>query len=261
MQLHGFEPPEPPGCPSSGIPPYLVLFLPIYWLFFFFFLTSHSPPSLTQWYILVHPVHPPSYPFFPSSWPCKSESLSYWNVKVRPLYLIILYCTMISSVSISRCVPAQAVCPLSTTSMLPVSFSFSQPIIQTKKDILPFTESKDLAGRRFGLDWGSVWGSDAACGMQIDDHCPMIWMPLTYCHCFHSAVFSSSHFHFYLVSESSYRKANRFLPRENILKILLLHFPNESEWRWSSWRHLCWSQSQQVSTAGSWPLGQQHLLS
>ncbi len=135
--------------------------------------------------------------------------------------------------------------------------------LSNKNHILPFTAGslnprKTCWKAQSGLDRGSVWGLDASCGLPIDHCCPMIWMLLTYCHCFHSAAFSYSNF--FVVSESSCKKASRFLPRENLLKILL-HFPNESELRWSSWQHLCWSQCQHSSTAGSWPLGQQRLLS
>lgn len=108
-------------------------------------------------------------------------------------------------------------------------YSVGQPITRTKiisrlSLLAPWIRGR-LAGRQ---SWGwikvSVWGLDAACGLPIDHRSPVIWMLLTRCHSFHSSAFSYSHFHFFVVSESSCRKANRFLPREDLLKILPLHF-------------------------------------
>lgn len=191
-------------------------------------------------------------------------SLNEWNVKVCPLCLIIWYLFLFLDkypVFCAACRPAESMRPLFIASG---KFVIQSPNLSNKNHILPFTAGSlnpRLAERKeSGLDRGSVWGLDAACGLPIDDRCPVIWMLLTYCHCFHSAAFSYSNFHFFVVSESSCEKANRFLPRENLLKILL-HFPYESELRWSSWQHLYWYQCQHASSAGSWPLGQQCLLS
>ena len=102
---------------------------------------------------------------------------------------------------------------MTSTLMLPSSFPFSQPAKLNWQNALFL-----LIWWKAEFIWkkGSDWAFIAACGLPIEDRCPMVWMLLIGCHFSHSVGFPLSHFLSFLVSESSSRKARRFLPEDEI---------------------------------------------
>lgn len=118
------------------------------------------------------------------------------------------------------------------SSMILKSFSFNQLVFQNDYKeriscLLMLLSSLRLRGFAGRQSWGWIKALsgvlDVVRRLPNHDHCPVIWrLLLLLC-----LSFCYSNFHLFVVSESFCRKANRFLPRENLLDIASIIF---SQW-------------------------------